>query len=649
MAYTPATKLPSLSDITFVQLSRPDAQNPRLASAISSTATTIVMENPVLDSDGAAITEAILLGIRDQYSYVETVYVPAGGVSGSTLTGCVRGIRLDGLDWTTGDTDLAVSHKAGDAVFVNISGVIGALYTAAINGTIATGGTGFTMGTEGGAGSEIITIYRTTTAGNKLGFLRWNTTGKTQYSNDGGAWTNIEDVSASNLTNVSAADTTPGYLDTKITVDADTMTKTITSPAGDERLELAAVGGLADMIDDVTATADEINQALAGISVNVTDTNLNTLTAGSSSSGDALHTHSGLPLVSATAGETLVAGDTFYIQGVETTTVEADADAYIEEANPTTNYNTTDLEVRADNVAGAKKRALLHFDISGQPATVERAYIRLYVTSNSAVAGATRKLELSVLNGSFDETTVTWNLQPGITATTSACSYDVRHAYPAGAAISFDVTSIYNSTWSGTNNGLSLRWDDESTGGGSWQISLGSRTNGTAGRRPDLVLIYEGDNYGRAYKTSSAVNSAGMKGIVRTGGAVGETISGQVDGVNLDVSGLTAYSLYKAGNSGVLTAATNSLDAQAQAYSATSVKLLDKRKEYASDILSTANTIYDLDYSTAFVPAGIIVDNQANTAASASVTLSTKGYVLGIPDDNGVTSRSVGMATVDIL
>jgi len=44
----------------------------------------------------------------------------------------------------------------------------------------------------------------------------------------------------------------------------------------------------------LTASAAEINQALDGISDNVTYTNLNTLTAGNSSDADSLHTHSGL-------------------------------------------------------------------------------------------------------------------------------------------------------------------------------------------------------------------------------------------------------------------------------------------------------------------------------------------------------------------
>lgn len=233
-----ATKLASSSDMVYTQLSRPTAQDVKLAVAVSKTATTLVFNYPLKGSDGVVITEALLIGIRDQYSYVETVYIPAGGISadGLTATDCVRGIRLDGLDWTTGDTDLAVSHKAGDAVFCNISGIIGALITAAINGTIANGGTGFTIGTEPGAGGETATLYRTTTAGVKLGFLRWGITGgEVEYSDNGTDWTAINDVTASDLLKVSSNDTTPGYLNGKLTA-GDGIDLTENGDGGDEDL-----------------------------------------------------------------------------------------------------------------------------------------------------------------------------------------------------------------------------------------------------------------------------------------------------------------------------------------------------------------------------------------------------------------------------
>ena len=251
-----STRLPNLTEMTYVQLSRPDAPNPRMANAISATATELKFALPILDSDGNVPTEALLIGIRDQYSYVETVYIPAGGLSGDglTATGCVRGVRLDGLDWTTGDSDLAVSHKAGDAVYCNISGIIGALLTASINGTIATGGAGFTIGTEPGAGGETMTVYRTTTEGVKVGVIRWLlTTGKVQYSNDGAIWVNMEDVSASDLLKVSSVDTTPGYGEDKIKAGTN-VTITKKNPGANEYLEIESS---TSAHVDVEYTADE--------------------------------------------------------------------------------------------------------------------------------------------------------------------------------------------------------------------------------------------------------------------------------------------------------------------------------------------------------------------------------------------------------
>jgi hypothetical protein len=60
-----------------------------------------------------------------------------------------------------------------------------------------------------------------------------------------------------------------------------------------EPLPAAHTHTLSTGATDVTATAAELNQ-LHGISANVSSTNLNTLTAGTSSNADSLHTHTGL-------------------------------------------------------------------------------------------------------------------------------------------------------------------------------------------------------------------------------------------------------------------------------------------------------------------------------------------------------------------
>ncbi len=82
------------------------------------------------------------MGVRNSSSYVMTCWVAPAAVAADGLSATiVQGIDLEGLDYTVGDSDLipAAGFSAGDAISCNISGVIGALYKAAINGTIATG------------------------------------------------------------------------------------------------------------------------------------------------------------------------------------------------------------------------------------------------------------------------------------------------------------------------------------------------------------------------------------------------------------------------------------------------------------------------------------------------------------------------------
>lgn len=288
--YTPATKLPLLN---LFQWSRPDAPNPRLASPISETDTTISVTSAPKKYDGSIVTGHFLANITNSSGFTELVYVPAGKVSadGLTFTDVVRGVRISGLDYTTGDADFADVHEGDSVVGCAVNAVYALLEQGVFSGTIATGGTGFVIGTEPGAGGETITLYRTTTAGVKLGVLRWYvTTGKCEFSNDGVVWTAIDDVSASDLSKISSADTTPGYLNDKITLHHGT--KTITNPGANEELNLDIKGTLAEVITDVSATEAEIDQALDGISANVTATALNTMTAGPSSDASAYHKHS---------------------------------------------------------------------------------------------------------------------------------------------------------------------------------------------------------------------------------------------------------------------------------------------------------------------------------------------------------------------
>ena len=93
-----------------------------------------------------------------------------------------------------------------------------------------------------------------------------------------------------------------------IRTDNETRVPITLSATGKIDTSFITAGNLADYIGDVTATMDEINQALDGISANVTAANLNTVTAGSSSNADALHSHQ-TPTKSYVAGESISTDD----------------------------------------------------------------------------------------------------------------------------------------------------------------------------------------------------------------------------------------------------------------------------------------------------------------------------------------------------
>ncbi|MEI6420914.1 MAG: DUF3383 family protein [Lentisphaerota bacterium] len=213
MAYTPATSLPTLYFPQWQTLANP---NPSLSAPLLPSDTTAYFTSPLRDHAGDIITGGFLMGIKNADSYVMTCYIAPNAVSVDGLSATVvQGIRLEGTDYTTSDPTLipAEGFSAGDAIFANISGVIQALTIGAIRGTIATNGLGFIVG-DGTASNA--TISHKDNASTK-GFLRKNpSTAKVQYSNDGSAWVNIDDVTGSDLLKISNADTSAGYLENKL-------------------------------------------------------------------------------------------------------------------------------------------------------------------------------------------------------------------------------------------------------------------------------------------------------------------------------------------------------------------------------------------------------------------------------------------------
>ena len=87
-----------------------------------------------------------------------------------------------------------------------------------------------------------------------------STDGGWKKKDDAGVITTTYDIDVDVKVKVSAADTTEGFLDDKVTVTAGKLTKSITSPAGDEGLNFT-IG--ADVFDKVTDDTDDITEGLA--------------------------------------------------------------------------------------------------------------------------------------------------------------------------------------------------------------------------------------------------------------------------------------------------------------------------------------------------------------------------------------------------
>jgi len=138
MAYTPITEIND-PVLNYFQWSNPTYPSPQLAAGISATDDEISFTAPPRDPITGEILEGdFIFGTQKADGYVETIYVPTDGMSedGLTASGVTRGVRLGGLDYTTGDEDLAVAHLAYQPVFCNISAIMQAVTIAALTAVI---------------------------------------------------------------------------------------------------------------------------------------------------------------------------------------------------------------------------------------------------------------------------------------------------------------------------------------------------------------------------------------------------------------------------------------------------------------------------------------------------------------------------------
>jgi glucose/arabinose dehydrogenase/PKD repeat protein len=164
--------------------------------------------------------------------------------------------------------------------------------------------------------------------------------------------------------------------------------------------------------------------------------------------------------------------------GEQTLTFSPEADAYVEEANPATNFGSATF-LRTDAGGNPDTDSYLRFRVAGLPGRVTNAKLRLFSTSNTIDGPAAYPT-----SNSWTESGITWGNKPA----------------PTGGPLS-DTTGIATGTW--------VEWDVTPAVTGIAQFSFqmhqtvsdgvnfNSRESTSTTRRPELVLTVSNDAYPR--------------------------------------------------------------------------------------------------------------------------------------------------------
>jgi len=132
-----------------------------------------------------------------------------------------------------------------------------------------------------------------------------------------------------------------------------------------------------------------------------------------------------------------------------TTTLQASADATINQASATTNYGNATTITGAAPLTTAKQRALVQFDVSSIPAAIKAAFLKMTLTSTGAPTTASTQAVHRITNawteGAGGTSDATWTNRTTGTAWTTAGG-------------DYYTTQAINTQSSGTANGATITW-----------------------------------------------------------------------------------------------------------------------------------------------------------------------------------------------
>jgi hypothetical protein len=293
----------SVIDLEIAQTSTPSNPVVTVARKISDSDTTLITSTTLLNKDGTVITKACILGIKKSNGYLENVYVAAGGITGTTVTITTRGLKLGGIDFTATLAGNAVSHEQGEEVFLNVAPFLLQEFQDALQGDIGSGLKLNARPTYTGTNAVYTErVFADATARDAAitapqnGDRCYNTADGVFQKYQTGAWADdATGTTANGSTTVAGkfeeatqaeidAATATGGTGAQLTVNPASLATSIYGvrlPSANEKIYLTA-------LESSGTTVVEIDQALDGISANVTAANLGTLTGGGATT---LHSH----------------------------------------------------------------------------------------------------------------------------------------------------------------------------------------------------------------------------------------------------------------------------------------------------------------------------------------------------------------------
>lgn len=168
---------------------------------------------------------------------------------------------------------------------------------------------------------------------------------------------------------------------------------------------------------------------------------------------------------------------------VSTNTLTPVADAYVRGGTYANNNFGTDATLQTKDLTASdvSREAFVRWDLSGVSGKLVQARVRLVCTSASQ--SGNENCAAFVSSDSWGESTLTWSNKP------ASGSLFAQWLPEAGASIEFIVTPQVAEALLGDGK-LSLRIFSPQDFGGLGNVSYAAREDGTAARRPQLILLF---------------------------------------------------------------------------------------------------------------------------------------------------------------